>query len=508
MAKRGLVFVFVHGWSVTNTNTYGRLPVRLRNECAANNIDATTRHIFLGRYISFHDEVKVADVARAFRTALDDELGRIIKSGQRFVCITHSTGGPVVRDWWHRYYNSVPRSGVCPMSHLIMLAPANYGSALAQLGKGRISRLKSWFGGVEPGQGILDWLELGSDEAWALNTAWLETGESGIGAKGIFPFVLTGQSINRAFYDNLNTYTGEQGSDGVVRAAAANLRGRRISLVQQAPKRKPGGDGILLAPKLEVADVAIGPRTAMRIVRGAAHSGDDMGIMRSVGSKAGAAKGRDAVNAILDCIGVTSKTGYRSLVKRHDAETAAVQDEERLEIDDRRLLPDRHFIHDRCSMVIFRLRDTEGYPVTDFDLLLTAGKQNDPNKLPRGFFIDRQLNRRNRNTITYYFNYDVMVGAPEVRNGNEVIRRATRGADALGFRILPRPDDGFVHYLPCEIHASRDLLDDVLQPNATTLVDVTLKRIVRKNVFRLKKMTGDSTRNDFKRTRPGDDIAD
>eukprot|EP01031_Cornospumella_fuschlensis_P043536 gene43536-53229_t len=43
-----------------------------------------------------------------------------------------------------------------------MLAPANFGSALAQLGKGRVGRLKAWFSGVEPGQGVLDWLELGS----------------------------------------------------------------------------------------------------------------------------------------------------------------------------------------------------------------------------------------------------------------------------------------------------------------------------------------------------------
>ena len=35
--------------------------------------------------------------------------------------------------------------------------------------------------------------------------------------------MLTGQSIDRHFYDNLNSYTGEAGSDGVVRVAAANL---------------------------------------------------------------------------------------------------------------------------------------------------------------------------------------------------------------------------------------------------------------------------------------------
>ena len=469
MAKRSMILVFVHGWSVTDTNTYGNLPARLRNEARAENLDVTVKHVFLGKYISFHDEVKLADISRAFRTALDDQLRTQLNKGHRFVCITHSTGGPVVRDWRRRYYDDVPGSGTCPMSHLIMLAPANYGSALAQLGKGRISRLKSWFGGVEPGQGVLDWLELGSSEAWELNNEWLDNGQGRIGAKGFFPFVLSGQSIDRKFYDNLNTYTGESGSDGVVRVAAANLRGRRIELSQVAAKKNRQGE--LAADKLEVAGEASGPETSLRIVRGAAHSGDGMGIMRGTGKAAGSAKGRDTVTAILDCIRVRSLADYRQVVKKHAAETMAVQEEERLEVEDKFLLPDSHFIHDRYSMVIFRLRDDEGYPITDFDLLLTAGRDNDPNKLPKGFFMDRQLNRRNGSTITYYFNYDIMVGAPEVKHGNKVIREATRGADALGLRVMPRPDEGFVHYLPCEIRASRALLEHTLLPNATTMID-------------------------------------
>jgi len=508
MANRELILVFVHGWSVTNTDTYGSLAVRLKNECKARNLDVTVKHVFLGRYISFHDEVRLPDVSRAFRTALDDELRTLLSHGRRFVCITHSTGGPVVRDWWHRYYDGVPGSGVCPMSHLVMLAPANYGSALAQLGKGRISRLKSWFGGVEPGQGVLDWLELGSTEAWDLNEAWLENGDDRIAANGILPFVLTGQTINRKFYDNLNTYTGESGSDGVVRVAAANLRGRRIALEQEPPKRKSGSGDKFVAPKLGVTDVTTGARTALRVVRGAAHSGKEMGIMRGVHTEAGHTKGQDVVAAILDCIAVRGKADYRKLVQKHDTQTAAVQEEERLEIEDRLLLSDTYFVHDRYTMVIFRLRDDHGYPIRDFDLLLTGGRDSDPNKLPKGFFMDRQLNRGNRSTITYLFNYDIMVGAPEVRNGSEVVREATKGADALGIRIMPRPDDGFVHYLPCEVNATHDLLDEVLLPNTTTMVDLTLKRIVRKNVFRLSRMTGNSTKGSFRRTRPGDDIVD
>jgi len=87
-----------------------------------------------------------------------------------------------------------------------MLAPANHGSALAQLGKSRLGRIKSFFEGVEPGQHILDWLELGSDMSWQLNESWLDYDCI---AHGIYPFVLTGQKIDRQLYDTLNSYTGE-----------------------------------------------------------------------------------------------------------------------------------------------------------------------------------------------------------------------------------------------------------------------------------------------------------
>ena len=159
MADRDVLLAFVHGWSVTNTETYGGLPPRLRNEAKAQGINLRVRHVLLGRYISFHDEVRLPDLSRAFAQACRDEIEPRLADGQRFVCITHSTGGPVIRDWWQRYYRS--QGGQrgnerrrCPMSHLIMLAPANYGSALAQLGKGRLGRLKAWLGGVEPGQGV------------------------------------------------------------------------------------------------------------------------------------------------------------------------------------------------------------------------------------------------------------------------------------------------------------------------------------------------------------------
>ena len=506
MATRDLTLVFVHGWSVTNTNTYGGLPARLRDEAKARGVSLAVKHVFLGRYISFHDEVRLPDVSRAFRSAIDTELKTALKNGKRFVCITHSTGGPAVRDWWHRYYASQPGSGTCPMSHLIMLAPANFGSALAQLGKGRIGRLKSWFGGVEPGQGVLDWLELGSAEAWDLNADWIENGGSHINARGVFPFVMTGQTIDRKFYDNLNSYTGETGSDGVVRVASANLNTRLIRLEQEAPRKKAGRRGVE-APRLLFKEMIEGPETALRIVGGAAHSGTSKGIMRSVKPKVDARKGKELVDSIFECIAVATPADYRKVAGKQKVESAKVQKDELVEVVDRILLEDTVFIHDRYSMVVFRIRDDEGYPVTDFDLVLTAGEDSSPNKLPKGFFVDRQCNRISRNTITYYFNHDAMVGTDEpVLHKNDIERGKLPGAKRLGLKLMPRPSEGFVRYLDCEIQASAELLEKALQPNSTTLIDIELRRIVSSNVFGLSPMRGNKVSGSFKSTRPGKDI--
>ncbi|MDU0457638.1 MAG: hypothetical protein RW306_02800 [Geobacteraceae bacterium] len=507
MAADKTPIVFVHGWSVTNTNTYGGLPVRLANEAKSLGLNIRIEEIFLGRYISFHDEVRVSDISRAFRTAVADELSALLQDGTRFVCITHSTGGPVVRDWWQRYYASNPQAGICPMSHLVMLAPANYGSALAQLGKSRISRLKSWFEGVEPGQGVLDWLELGSKEACRLNMEWLCSDGSHIGPEGIFPFVLTGQSIDRSIYDNLNAYTGETGSDGVVRVAAANLCGTYIKLLQEVPQAIPGKPGAFSAKELKVETICQAPKTALRVISGKSHSGEKMGIMRSVKETQGDTKSSETINAILACIQVATRDQYDALCDRFRAETDAVQKAEQIEIEQRLFRSDVHFIHDRYSMVIFRVQDDEGHPVADFDLLLTAGPDADPNHLPQGFFIDRQRNAISPDTITYYLNRDVMKGTGEIIGSDKnPIRSAQAGSEMLGFRIFARPDNGFVHYLPCEIKASPDMLQTALHANSTTLVDIVLRRIVRKNVFCVEKVTGETKAVSFKNAKPGNEI--
>ncbi len=491
MSKKPQIIVLVHGWSVHNTSTYGELRKRLKREAQAGRIGPVKiTNIWLGKYVSFKDEVRMEDLSRAFGAALQDNLGVDLKAGRRFACITHSTGGPLVRDWWQ---NWDAKDGPCPMSHLIMLAPANFGSALAQLGKGTVSRLKSWANGVEPGQGVLDWLELGSEEAWNLNQAWIEDETDSRSAPDpVFPFVLTGQTIDRKLYDHVNSYTGELGSDGVVRVAAANLNATYVKLVQQEPVEK---NNKWQAPKLVQRLTKRKTGIAFALIEGKAHSGESKGILNSIKDNKSVHK---TVTAICRCLNVQTEKQYDSLVAAFNAQNKVVYEKERAEKYARRMAPDSHFIHDAKAMVIMRIRDDCGHPITDFDLRLTGARGN-PNYLPHGFFVDRQRNSRDHNTITYFLNYDLMEGSkqvsekPDKKTGRKkTLRQKTNGAEELGLKIDARPDKGFVHYMHGEVAAALKNLDGLLWRNETTMLDIELRRIVHTGVFKLEnKAAGD-----------------
>ena len=73
-----------------------------------------------------------------------------------------------------------------------MLAPVNHGSALAQLGKSRLSRIKVWVQGVELGQRILDWLELGGEDKCSMLVFYVHD-DRGNDISNYDIFILTGR---------------------------------------------------------------------------------------------------------------------------------------------------------------------------------------------------------------------------------------------------------------------------------------------------------------------------
>lgn len=445
--------IFVHGWSVNDTATYGDLPRWI----ASQSPEFRIQDVYLGKYISFVDSITVDDIARAFQQALQDALGSGLKDG--FACVTHSTGGPVIRQWVSLYYEGALEQ--CPLTHLVMLAPANHGSALAQLGKGVLSRFNATLlQGVEPGIRVLNWLELGSSAAWRLNKAWFDYLLTPVGR---YAFVLAGQRIERSFYDHLNSYTGEPGSDGVVRVAATNMNYGLIQLHQEH-------DG-----SLKAFGVKRRPRTAFGVLPGRAHSGVNIGIIRSVTMEN--ASRHPTARWVLRCLKVSSPEDYFEVCKALDEITVQTQRAEKMaEIP--KPFGTRKFLTSRYSMLIFRFVDDRGDSLTDYDLYLTGGPNYDPDDLPPGFFVDRQRNKLNPGTLTYFVDYDVL------RRGLNKDKMEGR----IGFRVIARPvesADALAFYRPLEYQSGEDELADILRPNETLMVEIQMRRLVDATVFRI-----------------------
>ncbi|MDE1963618.1 MAG: phospholipase [Xanthomonadaceae bacterium] len=474
--------VFVHGWSVTSTATYGQMPQRLQQQAATRGLALTVRDLWLSEYVSFDDAVSMGDLVRAFDHAMRD----LHLQEPEFDCITHSTGGPVVREWLRARRDAPGHYGSIRLRHLVMLAPANFGSALAQLGKGVLGRLKAWFDGVEPGQRILDWLELGSAESLRLNLDMIH-GRDPLD-DGLFRFVLTGDRPDRALYDHLNSYTGEDGSDGVVRIAAANLNAAHAVLSLSG-----GGSGDASGIDVLSLNLARGPRCAFRIIAGASHSGTAHGILASAEP--------DTVEVILRCLAVRDASSYAALCDAFDAENAT-RDADRVELEPAGPFPPRVHIHDPRSLLIARLTDEASEPLAGAGLLLTAGTPPSPDLMPPGFLIDRQANSHQRTTVSLFLDYALLAGddrVPDPRHTRRTLRPAAKAHRPYGALVKPVDLAGLVHHAIAQSAAGDDLLT-AIGPHQTTVLDVVLPRKIHEGVFRL---TRDLAPQDFSHPVPG-----
>ena len=443
--------VFVHGWSVTTTETYGQLPEALVAACANNDLQLDIQHIQLGKYVSFNDEVNLDDIARGLNQALLD-LPDNHDQIQPFSCISHSTGGPVVRHWIDQFYGAQNLDKL-PLKHLIMLAPANHGSALAVLGKKRVSRISSWLKGVETGQRVLDWLSLGSLGQRKLNRNGLDYQYA---SNNVYPFVLTGQGIDRELYDFINSYLVEPGSDGVVRVAGANMNYRYFSLKQssESVRTQPATTRLIYDDEHKVQ---IAPTVPLGVYHHYSHSGDNFGIMKSI--SAIKVDSQPVVADIVKCLQVDNEADY--LQRGHELATLTENEQQRA-----RAMRGT----ERYAMLIFHIHDDQGnhFSSDDYDILLLGGKDYQPFALPKGFFMDRQMNSSTSNLV-YYINVDRM---HDIKDG------------LFGIRVTAQPESGFAYYCMAEFRSDGVAVDDVVVANQTTYVDITLTRCVDRNVFR------------------------
>jgi hypothetical protein len=214
---------------------------------------------------------------------------------------------------------------------------------------------------------------------------------------------------------------------------------------------------------------------AFGILPGRSHSGEEMGIIRSIKVANGAT--HPTAQWVLRCLQVNSRTSYNQLATDLETlteETQATEHEEKV----RMLIGTRKYITNRYSMVVFRLIDDRGNQLVDYDLLITAGPNYDEDELPPGFFMDRQRNQRNPGKLTYFLDYDVMedgINKPKMEG-------------KLGFRVRARPEEGptaLAYYKVLDFRSAVATIDKILRPNETTMIEIVLQRRVNKAVSRI-----------------------
>lgn len=216
--------LIVHGWSDTS-KSFSPLVAFLKN-AGFNAVG-----LWLGDYISLDDDVKIEDVAKRMEALVQEKLSQgEIKAP--FDMVVHSTGGLVARQWLSTYY--LDDLSKCPMKRLVMLAPANFGSKLASMGQSMLGRvLKGWDNWFHTGKEMLSSLELASPFQWNLVQRDLLVADGAsdnravYGENGVWPFVLVG---THPYPSALRQIVNENGADGTVRAAAANLNTRGVTI--------------------------------------------------------------------------------------------------------------------------------------------------------------------------------------------------------------------------------------------------------------------------------------
>lgn len=218
MAKR---LVILHGWSATYK---GFKPLAQHLQAALNN-EVTI--INLADYLSMEDEVRFDDLASAMNKAWEEH--RLPRDKRSVDAVVHSTGGPVIRHWLIRYCE--PEQA--PIHHLVMLAPANFGSPLAHKGRSFLARV--FKGGIakkpqgrpfETGTQILKGLELASPYTWDL----AQRDRFGTASRMYEPGnVLCTVLVGNRGYEGIRSIWNEDGSDGTVRVSTANMNCVRIT---------------------------------------------------------------------------------------------------------------------------------------------------------------------------------------------------------------------------------------------------------------------------------------
>ena len=410
----------IHGWSVRTTQTYQSLHLKL----AENGFEL--QDVFLGRYVSLENEIEISDISKALHNALDTALEG--NWDQTFHLITHSTGGLVVKHWVVNNYigeYSKPKG----LQNIIHLASPHFGSRLAHYGRSILGQVMEL---GESGKKILASLELGSKMSWEVNEQYFD--ETNWKGKGIRIFNLIGDRVTKdLFKSKIFSAAYEQGSDMVVRVAAANLNFKRYLL---------DGRSNSFSFVDEVKDIPFGALYENT------HSNSDYGILNNIKKKSNP-KQQLNLKLILECLGVNDENSYAKAKASLINATKETRTKKQ-----------------GFAQLDFRFKDEDGRPVDDY--LFTLGAMVNGKRKPSKTVAHTHKNTVHPNHFTVFINLKEL--EPHLTYFIDI--NSESGCELFSYK----PD-------PLVITAGPNDITNIIVANQTTQIDVILSRNPSGNLF-------------------------
>ncbi|MDD5199097.1 MAG: hypothetical protein PHC88_04780 [Terrimicrobiaceae bacterium] len=436
--------VILHGWS-DNADSF--LP--LRTWLGQNGFALT--EIWLGDYLSMNDEVTLYDLGFAFRRALDrNGVAQEPHGGdpsKGFDLLVHSTGGLVAREYLRQaccHSDGRRDASLTPVRHIAMLAPANFGSPLARLGKsviGRFFKGWDWDHTFQSGERILSGLDLAAPYSFQLALDDLFDPD--------FPIFSTDHTlatilVGTCAYPGIKSTFHENGSDGTVRVATANLSASYFAVDFSDPAGFP-------SPRWR-------DRTCKDVAIAIFHRNHGT-ITQPPNPSDPLPQQQEWSDLLLAALRVDAG-GYLAHVQRCTAFTCQT-------LAEGRQGPQEKWYHE-YQHVVFRVRDQHGQPVKDYVVEFYGGKgDDDPVMQVIHKEIIEVVNTNAEDTSHRSFFIDTTDLRTFLATGQEVNMRLS--AAPISRRIRYRnPDHGF----PVFSDANRLFI----RPNEPILVDVTLHR--------------------------------
>lgn len=439
--------VIIHGWS-DHAQSFTPMARALKQR-----LGKESHHIILADYISLDDRVTFADVCEALQHAwLENGLPT---SSHSVDMLTHSTGALVGRLWLQHFYTAK----TSPIARWVMLAPANFGSPLAHKGRAFWGRVVKGLGHGKPfqvGSHLLRGLELASPLTWELAMQDRLGEDLWFGEHGMLATVLVGNHG----YSGLAAAANEEGTDGTVRVATANLNCAYLQ-VDLADTQLPRGARYQYR--------AAAGKTAFGLIAGHNHSS-------IVSGHDGAGPDNEVLDAIEAGLTLTAED-FDPWCTQWDAQNTAT-----LEQGESQLHTQAH------QHTVFRVRDQWGQPVDDYFVEFSDSQQFD-HWFAEAWHADvlRSVHAYAADSSyrSLYLNYHALMqhyhkewqhlhvslsAQPELDRGHP---HALVGYPSID----DDPDMAMVF--------DKTTLDHFLAPNRTLLVDVTLPRRQRDEVMRL-----------------------